>query len=77
MKFRLETSKYFYHDGELSVLEELGFKFLKNGPINNKDDYTPSIDINSLDELIALSEKVGFPLVFDNSSIEIYDDYRE
>ncbi len=34
------------------------------------------IKINSLDQLIKLSKKYG-ELIFDESEIEIYDDYRE
>lgn len=42
-------------------------------------EYTPSVYIYSLEELISLSETVGYELIVDGKkkSIEIYDGYRE
>lgn len=76
MKFNLKTSGYFYHDPkERNKLEYLGFYF-------EKTEYgfairgTPEIEINSLEELIAFSEKYG-RIILDDGTIEIYDDDRE
>ena len=37
-----------------------------------------SIEINSLDDLVKLIDRVGHPVIFkEDYSLEIYDDYRE
>jgi hypothetical protein len=51
---------------------------LPNGNIKRRLEDSPywTIEINTLEELIALSEKYG-EIILDGDSIEIYDDYRE
>ena len=48
-------------------------------PKNKKDAYSKNewyIEINSLEDLVKLSEEEG-SLIFNPGHIEIYDDYRE
>ena len=45
--------------------------------LNYPDEVDWCIDINSLDELVALRKKVAEHLVLKEGAIEIYDDYRE
>jgi len=76
MKFNLCTSGYFYDDAEKrKELEALGFVFE-----NIKETWhivkTTTIEINSLEELLAFTEKWG-DIVLNNDTIEIYDYYRE
>ena len=84
MKFRLETSGFFYKKSSVIELEKLGFVF--NPPradefvsFNNqytKQDGEVFIEIKDLPELIKFIKKYG-EIVMDTDSIEIYDDYRE
>ncbi len=41
-----------------------------------KSDHKPSIHVDTLDELLGLSEKWG-DLIIGDGHIEIYDNYRE
>ena len=87
MIFRLDTSKSFYCDDEKDKLEPLGFsfEFVKNEYLSGGDWYKnntvhtePTVEINSLDELIEFSKKYGQLIICaDDNSIEIYDGYRE
>ena len=82
MKFKLTTSAYFYKDEDKAKLETLGFAFTPTkenyervfGQWRRRGD--SSIDINTLEELIAFIREWGC-VVVDERGIEIYDDYRE
>jgi hypothetical protein len=78
MEFTLSTTGYFYpNEDDRKKYEELGFKF---GPSDylefRKLGINPSIDFNSLEELIAFANKFG-DIIVSEGHIEIYDDYRE
>jgi hypothetical protein len=79
MKFKLSTSGRFYDDNEHKKnLEGLGFTFTPNDfprPFYISDR-APDIEINTLEELMAFSQKFG-ELVISEGEIEIYDNYRE
>jgi len=86
MKFTLVTSGTFYRDSEIDSLEDLGFKFkidkeLVDGTLWCMNyEQIVTIEINTLDDLFALIEKTGSKLIIhgrEDSTIEIYDDYRE
>ncbi len=74
MKFTLTTSRNNYEDypNEIEKLTELGFSFDESWIEEDIE-----IEINTLEELIELSEKVGFELIVDKNSIEIYNGWRE
>jgi hypothetical protein len=82
MKFKLETTGYFYSEEDAIPLRELGFTFKKSNLQNNRDltltiDGTPIIYFNTLEELAAFATKWGEIIVTGCGTIEIYDDYRE
>lgn len=82
MKFKLTTSAksyYIYYKSDhdhLTKLKSVGFTFKETDDklffIENK----PTIDINSMDELIQLIKKFE-KIVIMKKTIEIYDSYRE
>ena len=64
MTFLLTASGYFYYDEEKTELEKLGFTFKEtpnSGPTMlppwEKDRESVSVEINSLEELMAFSKK--------------------
>ena len=77
MKFTLSTSGHFYPQADRrKKLEKIGFTFK---PSDYKDftiEGSPEIEINSLEELIEFTDRFG-EIIVSNSSIEIYNDYRE
>jgi hypothetical protein len=77
MEFTLSTSGHFYSQADRrKELEEIGFTFK---PSDYKDftiEGSPTIEINSLEELIQFADKFG-EIIVGNGSIEIYNDYRE
>ena len=82
MKFKLTTAGYFYKKENAESLGKLGIKFIESGQgtgikgiftVTQEDTY---IEINTIEELVALTEEYG-DIVFDGEEIEIYDDYRE
>ena len=86
MKFTLVTAGNNYRDSEIAPLEDLGFKFkidkeLVDGTLWRMNyEQIVTIEINTLDDLFALIEKTGSQLIIhgrEDSTIEIYDDYRE
>jgi hypothetical protein len=78
MEFTLSTAGYFYpNEDDRKKYEELGFKFEPSDYLKfRKLDINPSIDFNSLEELIAFANKFG-DIIVSEGHIEIYDDYRE
>jgi hypothetical protein len=78
MKFTLSTAGLFYPGSERrGKLEEIGFKFK---PYHYKEfiitNDKPTIEINSLEELVAFADEWD-EIIVRNGEIEIYDDYRE
>lgn len=74
MEFKLDTSGYFYKDKkDHENLKKLGFKF--NGNMIDRFK-TPTININTLTELLEFIKKYG-TVIIDEESIEIYDNCRE
>ena len=82
MKFKLTTAGYYYKKESANYLGRLGIKFIESGrgtgipgifTVTQEDTY---IEINTIEELVALTEEYG-DIVFDGEEIEIYDDYRE
>ena len=77
MKFKIETTGYFYPNLEdRNRLEQIGFAFEKSNYKDFKITGKPEIEINTLEELIQFGNKHGEIIVSDGN-IEIYDDYRE
>jgi len=90
MKFKLSKASYFSSDEDKEKYEKLGFQFQlsqeawrlppedrKWEPKDNADE--PTIEINSLEELLTLAKQVGNDLVIslDGPGITIYDGYLE
>jgi len=83
MKFKLSTAGFRYHvsDKNIEILKKLGFTFaqLKGLPYepNPKEwlhiEGEPEIEINSLEELLELGDKMAASLVVDRGEITIYD----
>lgn len=86
MKFELTASGYYYSEEDAVEYRKLGFDMedtrqtlpgLRRSPryafVRRGD---PTIEITTLEELAAFANEWG-PLVFNEDSIEIYDDYRE
>jgi hypothetical protein len=76
MKFRLITSGDFYTKQEKEELESVGFSFKVHDIERFINTEGTEIEISSLEELIALSERFGH-LIVNPETIEIYDSYRE
>lgn len=80
MKFDLLTAGTFYTVEDAKKLEELGFQFDNKGIDKRKCKriITDSVEINisSLEELLAFSDKWG-QLTINSNDIIIYDDYCE
>ncbi len=77
MKFKIETTGYFYQNLEdINRLEQIGFTFEKSDYKDFKITGNPEIEINTLEELIQFGNKHGEIIVSDGH-IEIYDNYRE
>jgi len=78
MEFTLSTTGFFYpNEEDRKKYEELGFKFEPSDYLKfKKSNVNPSVDFNSLEELIAFVNKFG-DIIVSEGHIEIYDDYRE
>jgi hypothetical protein len=79
MKFKIDTSGFFYSVEEAKKLEDLGFTFEKyeyRGHQFHKTSKLIEIEINSLDELLKFVKEYG-PIILKEDEIEIYDNYRE
>lgn len=71
MRFRIYASSDEYDSSNTDYAEELkDFKF-------SKESSGSYIEINSLDELLNLVNKVGQIIFRDVDKIEIYDDYTD
>ncbi len=81
MIFTISTSGHFYSEQGAEELQRIGFTFLRDPSYFTdrpmcKSDHKPSIHVDTLDELLGLSEKWG-DLIIGDGHIEIYDNYRE
>jgi hypothetical protein len=82
MKFDLETAGYRYDNVSKTKLQKLGFRFSilnkdrYNTACYHKKDYTPSIVLNTLDDLLNIVKNYGKIIVYKDKII-IYDDYME
>lgn len=86
MKFKLtQTKRLFtdYEEDEMNKLKNLGFVFKEYKGIDSLEYYKYIvsqndifIEINTLEELLELSEEFG-ELIITKEEIEIYNDYRE
>lgn len=45
--------------------------------VNSFDEPLWVVDINSLDDILGIIKETGESIILDDSTIEIYDDYRE
>lgn len=82
MKFKLRIAKNFYEEKD-EVLEELGFEFKEYnllGPYNyeagrfwKEDENPPVVEVDSLEELMELRERVDCGLLVDEDEIIIYN----
>jgi hypothetical protein len=90
MKFSLSTVEHYYNKEDMEKLSKLGFKFkfLDESCIWNPNDLgefeildsEPSIEINSLEDLLNFSREYGSVILNTNTiddvpKIEIYDGY--
>jgi len=78
MKFTLSTAGNFYLEYKAKKLKGLGFKFkrMEGSGDYMKDDNNPTIEINTLEELMKFIDVYG-SIVLDKDAITIYDDYLE
>jgi hypothetical protein len=77
MTFNLCTTGYQYNNSEeANRLSVLGFQFETDEYGRHITDHHPSVEFSTLEELMDFV-KVWAPLIIDEDSIEIYDDYRE
>ena len=90
MEFRLTTTGTFYSKEASDELKELGFEFeidklslaVGRERMCKKDAFSecprtqkrPTVEINSVEELMAFVDKWG-RLIIDDDSIEIFDDF--
>lgn len=99
MRFILRTSGHFYEKAaDRAELESLGFKFIHDEPQHEWDKRfawrkvdegdEPSIELNSLEELMGFAKKYGDLILSSTEDresrhevgtpvLQIYDDYRE
>lgn len=82
MKFKLKTSGHFYRkEDKRKNLEKYGFSFESSDykEFRKMPDQNITIEINTLEELLALAEEFDENIIINASdmSIEIYDSYRE
>lgn len=89
LTFKLRTTGYFYdnYSSHIEMLKSLGFEFdpPKEEGLHGwsatrytKKDIEPEIEIETLDDLLALRERVRTDIILcENNVLEIYDDYRE
>ena len=83
MKTKIRTANDFYNDADKDSLAKLGFEFkmqTERHGIGNYNGWSPQnepeIDINTLDELLAMVRVYG-DIVIREDEIIIYDDYLE
>lgn len=77
MKFKIEKTSLMFKREEKPT--EKAFKESLNN-FNNSvmfEDTEWYLEINSLEELIALVREEGYPIIIGLNKLEIYDDYRE
>ena len=93
MKFRLSSSSNWYDNKHKERLEKLGFKFEKDdNPICSSEMWykidaehddpgyatpTPTIEFETLEELVAFQKEWGDLILLPDCCIEIYDAYTE
>lgn len=88
MKFALESAGNFYTKDGAEKLRQLGFEFVEREPLPfapnetmfKNDRVNPFIEIQTLDELLALQAKFGALIIEnrdDQNVIVIYDDHLE
>lgn len=89
MKVKLTTADYFYSDGEhKDALEKIGFTFeptdgvgkwvgAKTRPSSWTIKGSPEVEINTLEDVLALSESVGDIVISPDREWIIYDGYLE
>ena len=80
MTFKVRSTNR-WHDEDVikdyPVLHNFGFKFEKGFAVGDPD-MVPTIQLNSLEELMKFMQSVKSELVIDSDGwIEIYDGYRE
>lgn len=84
MKFKLGKASYFNTEEEKKKYEKLGFKFTRytDKIFHSIPDWVtnsavePSIEISTLEELLAFIKEYG-EVVINEDSITIYDGYQE
>lgn len=80
MTFKVRSTSRWHDEGVIKdypVLHNFGFKFEKGLAVDDPD-MIPTIQLNSLEELMKFMQSVGNELVIDKDGwIEIYDGYRE
>jgi len=77
MKFRIETLRFSYSKEKSEKLEKLGFEFSVNGDdcwCYEKSDKKVYIEIESIEQLIELGNKVDCDLIIDSKNMIIFID---
>ena len=83
MKFKLTKASYFVSSAsEREQYEKLGFEFVKNndpefGFMWRTSKNETTVELNSLDDLLAFAKKWGDIIIQEDGDIVIYDSYRE
>ena len=80
MIFKLETAGDFYPQKDRrEKLEKLGFKFVPDNwkGFRKDESVVPTIEINTLDELLAFAREYNQIIIDGEGTILIYDDYIE
>ena len=78
MKFELRSAAYFSYNQNVELLKKYGFTITEtNDKFKGVIEGNPKIEINSLDELIALSNEFNSSLILDDGLITIYNGYIE
>lgn len=77
MKFQIySTSAGFSNTLRSNQADKLGEQF-EVDLVEKKRERIYEIEIGTLEDLLDLHRLMGCPLIVDEESIEIYDDYRE
>lgn len=82
MIFVLHAAKSNYtreSDATMEMMKSLGFKFpvRNDGEVRIAYDDEPTIEINTLEDLMTLMKKCGSELIVGSTEITIYNDYME
>lgn len=77
MKFEV-TQTDFDNRGKLEWYRALLPKYFDFTPETSEEDITIGyVELNTIDDILKFNEIVDNPIIIDDNTIEIYNDYRE